>query len=44
MNGNQSKQRLEEKIYERQVGICKAVANPTRLRILDLVAQRDYPV
>lgn len=44
MNGNQTKRRLEEKIYERQVGICKAFANPTRLRILDLVSQRDYPV
>src|SRR5919109_621423 len=44
MNGNGTKKkRLEEEIYERQVGICKAFANPTRLRILDLVARRDYP-
>jgi DNA-binding transcriptional ArsR family regulator len=43
MNGNGTKQRLEEELYERQVGICKAFANPTRLRILDLVAQHDYP-
>ena len=35
--------KLEEQIYERQVGICKAFANPTRLRILDLVAKRGYP-
>ncbi len=30
---------IENEIYERQVGICKAFANPTRLRILDLVAR-----
>lgn len=34
---------LEEQIYEKQVAICKAFANPTRLRILDLVAQHGYP-
>jgi len=28
-------------IYERQVGICKAFANPTRLRILDMIATHD---
>ena len=44
MNGNGTKKKLlEEEVYERQVGICKAFANPTRLRILDLVANRDYP-
>ena len=43
MNGNRTKRRLDAQIYERQVGICKAFANPTRLRILDLVAHRDYP-
>ena len=42
MNGNRAKRRLEDQIYERQVGICKAFANPTRLHILDLVAHRDY--
>ncbi len=42
MYGNGTRRRLEEEIYERQVGICKAFANPTRLRILDLVAHRDY--
>jgi len=41
MNSNSTKQRLEEEVYERQVGICKAFANPTRLRILDLVARHD---
>ena len=34
---------LDAEIYERQVAICKAFANPTRLQILDLVAQRGYP-
>lgn len=43
MIGNGMKQRLEEELYERQVGICKAFANPTRLRILDLVARHDVP-
>jgi ArsR family transcriptional regulator len=44
MNGNGTKKKLlEEEVYERQVGICKAFANPTRLRILDLVTNRDYP-
>jgi DNA-binding transcriptional ArsR family regulator len=42
MQGNGTRRHLEEEIYERQVGICKAFANPTRLRILDLVAHRDY--
>jgi DNA-binding transcriptional ArsR family regulator len=42
MNGNGTRQRLEEEVYERQVGICKAFANPTRLRLLDMVARRDY--
>jgi DNA-binding transcriptional ArsR family regulator len=40
-NGNR---RLEEELYERRAGICKAFANPVRLKILDLVAQRDRPV
>ena len=34
---------LDAEIYERQVAICKAFANPTRLQILDLIAQRGYP-
>ena len=32
---------LEDEIYERQVGICKAFANPTRLRILDMIASHE---
>jgi DNA-binding transcriptional ArsR family regulator len=39
-NGNNG---LEAEIYERRVAICKAFANPTRLKILDLVAQHGYP-
>jgi DNA-binding transcriptional ArsR family regulator len=38
-----TRHRVEQEVYERQVGICKAFANPTRLHILDLVAHRDYP-
>jgi DNA-binding transcriptional ArsR family regulator len=43
MKRNGTRRKLEEEIYERQVSICKAFANPTRLRILDLVSRRDYP-
>ena len=32
---------MEEEIYERQVSICRAFANPTRLRMLDLIAKRS---
>jgi DNA-binding transcriptional ArsR family regulator len=38
-NGNHRE--LEDEIYERQVGICKAFANPTRLRILDMIASHE---
>ena len=38
-----SKQRdLENEILERQVLICKAFANSTRLHILDLLGKRDW--
>ena len=40
-NGNH---RLEEELYERRAGICKAFANPLRLKILDLVSQRARSV
>jgi len=33
----------EEELYERRAGICKAFANPVRLKILDLVAKRARP-
>jgi ArsR family transcriptional regulator len=29
---------LDDQIYERQVAICKAFANPIRLRILDMLS------
>ena len=32
---------LEEQIYERQVAICKAFANPIRLRILDMLSNGE---
>lgn len=31
---------FDVEIYDKQVAICKAFANPTRLRILDLIAER----
>jgi ArsR family transcriptional regulator len=34
--------KLENEILERQVTICKAFANSTRLRMLDLLGQRDW--
>ena len=40
-NGTRS---LEEQVYERRAGICKAFANPVRLKILDLVARRARPI
>lgn len=33
---------LENEILERQVMICKAFANPTRLHILDLLGRHDW--
>jgi DNA-binding transcriptional ArsR family regulator len=32
----------ENEIFERQVLICKAFANATRLRMLDLLGRRDW--
>jgi len=31
------KSEVEDQVYEMQVRICKAFANPTRLRMLDLL-------
>ena len=42
MNNNGAKRKLEDELYARQVAICKAFANPTRLRILDCVSRRPY--
>ena len=33
---------VEEEVFERQVLICKAFANSTRLHILDLLGRRDW--
>lgn len=35
---------VENRIYELQVRICKALANPNRLRILDLLGKKPYTV
>ncbi len=34
----------DDRVYELQVRICKAFANPLRLRILDLISKREYTV
>jgi ArsR family transcriptional regulator len=34
----------EEQIYEMQVRICKAFANPSRLKMLDLLSKREMSV
>lgn len=34
----------EDRVYEMQVRICKALANSTRLRILDLLGKKRYTV
>ena len=44
MSVSVSRQQVEEQVYERQVGICKAFANPSRLRMLDLLAKREHSV
>ena len=33
---------LQAEVFERQARICKAVANSTRLRMLDLLGKRDW--
>lgn len=33
---------LQSEVFERQARICKAFANPTRLRLLDLLGMRDW--
>jgi ArsR family transcriptional regulator len=34
----------DERVFEMQASICKAFANPTRLRMLDLFARGEYAV
>jgi len=33
---------IEAEVFERQASICKAFANSTRLRMLDLLGKRDW--
>ena len=44
MKNRKGSNQAEEELYERRARICKAFANPLRLKILDLVAQRVRPV
>lgn len=34
----------DDRVYEMQTRICKAFANPARLRILDMLAKREHTV
>ncbi len=40
--GKITRQSVENEIFERQVLICKAFANSTRLRMLDLLGRHDW--
>jgi DNA-binding transcriptional ArsR family regulator len=42
MKKGSKRQSVENEILERQVMICKAFANSTRLHILDLLGRRDW--
>jgi DNA-binding transcriptional ArsR family regulator len=42
MKKGSKRQSLENEILERQVMICKAFANSTRLHMLDLLGRRDW--
>jgi DNA-binding transcriptional ArsR family regulator len=37
-----NKDELQAEVFERQARICKAFANSTRLRMLDLLGKRDW--
>ena len=39
-----AKPELDDQVYEMQVRVCKAFANSTRLRMLDLLAKREATV
>jgi DNA-binding transcriptional ArsR family regulator len=43
-NQKRSAEAAENRIYEMQVRICKALANSNRLRILDLLGKKTYTV
>jgi DNA-binding transcriptional ArsR family regulator len=40
----QDRNSLDREVFERQARICKAFANPIRLKLLDLLAKRDWKV
>lgn len=44
MKGRNGQRSMDEELYERRAGICKAFANPVRLKILDLIADGERPV
>ena len=39
---SQERLSLDKEVFERQARICKAFANPIRLRMLDLLGKRDW--
>ncbi len=43
-DGVVGKRDFDDRVYEMQVRICKAFANPIRLRMLDLLSKRAYTV
>jgi DNA-binding transcriptional ArsR family regulator len=40
--GRSASETADDQVYEMQVRICKAFANPARLRMLDLLSRREY--
>ena len=44
LSTNAKATQAENRLYEMQVRICKALANPNRLRILDLLGKKAYTV
>ena len=42
MANKANKDELQAEVFERQARICKAFANSTRLRMLDLLGKRDW--
>jgi len=44
MNEPEQRSSLDREVFERQARICKAFANPIRLRLLDLLGKRDWQV
>jgi DNA-binding transcriptional ArsR family regulator len=44
MRRNGNGKSVEEQVFERQANICKAFANPTRLRLLDMLGRGEQAV